>query len=165
MLQRLIHHKLYAKAEKCEFHRTSTAFLGYVISQEGVAMDDSKVRAVLKWPQPRILKELQRFLGFANFYRRFIRNFSGVAAPLTSMTKRHSMRLSWSPEAIHAFQELKERFTTAPILRHPDPELPFIVEVNQASGPQSHNAKVILLKCSHVHPTPESYQQQSVTTM
>jgi len=133
VLQRLIQHQLYAKAEKCEFHRTSTSFLGYVISHEGVAMDDSKVRAVLEWPRPRTLKELQRFLGFANFYRRFIRNFSGIAAPLTSMTKRQSTRLTWSNEAIQAFQELKERFTTAPILRHPDPELPFIVEVDASS--------------------------------
>jgi len=106
VLQRLIQHKLYAKAEKCEFHQTSTTFLGYVISREGVAMDDSKVRAVLDWPQPRTLKELQRFLGFANFYWRFIRNFSGVAAPLTSMTKQQSLRLIWSSEAVQAFQEL-----------------------------------------------------------
>lgn len=57
-------------------------------------MDDSKVRAVLEWPQPQTLKELQRFLGFANFYRWFIKNFSGIAAPLTSMTKRKSTHLT-----------------------------------------------------------------------
>lgn len=96
-------------------------------------MDKSKVRAVLEWPQPRTLKELQRFLGFANFYRRFIRNFSCIAAPLTSMTKRTSTHLTWSREALQAFQELKDRFTSAPILRHPDPELLFIVEVDASS--------------------------------
>lgn len=133
VLQRLIQHKLYAKAEKCEFHRTSTSFLGYIISREGVAMDDGKVKAVLEWPQPHTLKELQRFLGFANFYRRFIRNFSGVAAPLTTMTRRKTSRLTWSPEAVRAFQELKRRFTSAPILRHPDPELPFTVEVDASN--------------------------------
>ncbi|KAI2645676.1 Transposon Tf2-6 polyprotein [Labeo rohita] len=87
VLKRLIQYQLYAKLEKCEFHQTSTTFLGYIISQEGVAMDDGKVEAVLRWPQPKTLKELQRFLGFANFYRRFIRGFSTVAAPLTAMTK------------------------------------------------------------------------------
>ncbi|KAL0149928.1 hypothetical protein M9458_054760, partial [Cirrhinus mrigala] len=76
VLQRLITHRLYAKAKKCEFHQTAISFLGYVISSDGVAMDDSKVQAVLKWPLPTTIKELQRFLGFANFYRRFIRNFS-----------------------------------------------------------------------------------------
>ncbi len=72
VLKRLMQYQLYAKAEKCEFHQTSTSFLGYVISQEGVAMDARKFKAVLEWPQPQTVKELQRFLGFANFYRRFI---------------------------------------------------------------------------------------------
>ncbi|KAL0186709.1 hypothetical protein M9458_018379, partial [Cirrhinus mrigala] len=133
VLQRLIQYQLYAKLEKCEFQRTSTSFLGYIISPEGVAMDEKKVEAVLKWPQPRTLKELQRFLGFTNFYRRFIRNFSSVAAPLTSMTKRQTTRLTWSQEALQAFDELRVRFTSAPILRHPDPNKPFIVEVDASS--------------------------------
>lgn len=71
VLQRLISQQLYAKAEKCEFHQTSVSFLGYKISPEGVAINDSKVQAVLKWPQPNTIKELQGFLGFANFYRQF----------------------------------------------------------------------------------------------
>lgn len=96
VLQRLIQYQLYAKAEKCEFHQTKTAFLGYVISQEGVAMDDQKVRAVVDWPQPCTVKELQHFLCFANFYRRFIKNLSTVAAPLTSMTRRNASVLTWS---------------------------------------------------------------------
>ncbi|KAL0176816.1 hypothetical protein M9458_029146, partial [Cirrhinus mrigala] len=121
------------KAEKCEFHQTSTTFLGYVVSPDGVAMDNRKVQAVLNWPQPTNIKELQRFLGFANFYRRFIRNFSSVAAPLTSVTKKGGKRLSWSPAASSAFHLLKERFSTAPILHHPDPELEFIVEIDASS--------------------------------
>ncbi|KAI2644948.1 Transposon Tf2-6 polyprotein [Labeo rohita] len=133
VLQRLIQHKLYAKEEKCLFHQERIAFLGYVISPEGVAMDDSKVNAVRNWPRPKTLKELQRFLGFANFYRRFIRNFSSIVAPLTSMIKRGSTRLTWSPDALQAFQGLRQHFTTAPILRHPDPQVPFVVEVDAAS--------------------------------
>lgn len=133
VLERLIQHQLYAKAEKCEFHQTRTSFLGYIIGQEGVAMDERKVKGVLDWPLPQTLKELQRFLGFANFYRRFIRNFSIIAAPLTAMTKRHSTRLKWSEEAEQAFKELKSRFTSAPILHHPDPEHQFIVEVDTSN--------------------------------
>ncbi len=133
VLQRLLTHQLYAKIEKCDFHQTSVSFLVYVISSRGVAMDDKKVQAVTDWPQPVTLKELQRFLGFANFYRRFIRNFSTVAAPMTSMLKRGRQRLMWTPAAIAAFQKLKERFTTAPILHHPDPEREFTVEVDASS--------------------------------
>ncbi|KAL0182333.1 hypothetical protein M9458_021708, partial [Cirrhinus mrigala] len=133
VLQRLIEHQLYAKEEKCQFHQESIAFLGYVISPEGVAMDDNKVNAVRNWPRPKTLKELQRFLGFSNFYRRFIRNFSTVAAPLTSMIKKGDARLTWSPIAVQAYHDLRQRFTTAPILRHPDPRLPFLVEVDASS--------------------------------
>ncbi|KAI2653818.1 Transposon Tf2-6 polyprotein [Labeo rohita] len=133
VLQRLIDHQLYAKFEKCEFHRTVTSFLGYIIGSEGVAMDDKKVQAVLNWPPPTSVKELQRFLGFANFYRRFIRNFSSVAAPLTSLLRGGGKRLVWTPEAEKAFQQLKERFTSAPILHHPDPERGFVVEIDASN--------------------------------
>ncbi|KAK3570544.1 hypothetical protein QTP86_022080 [Hemibagrus guttatus] len=84
VLSRLQQHHLYAKLEKCEFHRTTVTFLGYVISQQGVEMDAVKVRAVMEWPAPTTVRELQHFLGFANFYRRFIRNYSSVVGPLTS---------------------------------------------------------------------------------
>ncbi|KAL0159166.1 hypothetical protein M9458_042891, partial [Cirrhinus mrigala] len=85
------------------------------------------------WPRPTNIKELQRFLGFANFYRRFIRNFSSIAAPLTSMVKKGSNRLSWPLAAIKAFELLKKRFTTAPILHHPDPEHEFVVEIDASN--------------------------------
>ncbi|KAL0148771.1 hypothetical protein M9458_055949 [Cirrhinus mrigala] len=133
VLQRLISHQLFAKEEKCEFHRDKVTFLSYIISSEGVAMDDKKVNAVLNWPRPTTLRELQRFLGFANFYHRFIRHFSTVAAPLTAMVKKSTSRLSWSQPALQAFDYLRRRFSTAPILHHPDPDKPFIVEVDASS--------------------------------
>ncbi len=133
VLQQLIDNQLYAKIEKCEFHQTVISFLGYIISTEGVAMDDKKVASVLNWPQPTTVKELQRFLGFANFYRRFITNFSTLAAPLTTMRRGGKQRLPWSPSASRAFQHLKERFTSAPILHHPDPKLEFIEEVDASN--------------------------------
>ncbi|KAI2667413.1 Transposon Tf2-6 polyprotein [Labeo rohita] len=118
---------------KCEFHLAKISFLGYVISSEGVAMDERKVNAVQNWPRPTTPKELQRFLGFSNFYRRFICHFSSVAAPLTAMVKRGTSRLTWSQPAIQAFNDLHQRFTTAPILHHPDPDRPFVVEVDASS--------------------------------
>uniref|UniRef100_A0A3B1JLN1 ribonuclease H n=1 Tax=Astyanax mexicanus TaxID=7994 RepID=A0A3B1JLN1_ASTMX len=130
VLKRLLQMQLYVKAEKCLFHQSSVSFLGYVLSEEVIKMDSAKVEAVLSWPTPRTVKELQRFLGFANFYRRFIRGFSAVAAPLTSALKGGGKRITWDEHTEHAFQTLKDRFTSAPILRHPDPEIQFLVEVD-----------------------------------
>ncbi len=133
VLQRLIKHQLYAKIQKCEFHQTQISFLGYVISPEGVTMDDSKVHAVLNWPRPTTVKELQRFLEFANFYRRFIRNFSVVAAHLTSLLQGGKQHLNWTHTSEQSFQQLKERFTSAPILHHPNPNLEFTVEMDASN--------------------------------
>ncbi len=96
-------------------------------------MDNHKVQAVLNWPKPMTVKEMQRFLGFVNFDRRFIRDFSSIAAPLTSMTKRRGICLFWSPAADQAFGHLKECFSTAPILHHPDPKRKFVVEIDASS--------------------------------
>ncbi|KAL0154822.1 hypothetical protein M9458_049085 [Cirrhinus mrigala] len=130
VLSRLLDHQLYVKAEKCEFHVHQTSFLGYQVSHQGVKMDSSKIQAVTEWPQPSTIKELQRFLGFANFYRRFIRNYSTIAAPLTSLLKNKPKKLCWTEGADRAFSTLKASFTSAPILKHPDPELLFVVEVD-----------------------------------
>lgn len=129
VLQRLLENRLFAKVEKCEFHTQSVSFLGFVLSPEGVRMDPAKVKAVADWPTPDSRKAVQRFLGFANFYRRFIRNFSQVALPLTNLTSIHK-RFEWSPQAQTAFSELKRGFISAPILSNPDPSRQFVVEVD-----------------------------------
>ncbi len=92
-------------------------------------MDPAKVEAVADWPIPENRRAVQRFLGFANFYRRFIRNFSQVALPLTDLTSTRT-RFSWSSQAQTAFESLKIRFSSAPILTTPDPSHQFIVEVD-----------------------------------
>ncbi|KAI2646678.1 Transposon Tf2-8 polyprotein [Labeo rohita] len=130
VLRRLLAHQLYCKLEKCAFHQHSTTFLGFVISPQGVAMDPQKLEAVRSWPLPSSLKQLQRFLGFANFYRRFIQGFSATAAPLTALTKPSHGAFHLTPEAIQAFKTLCHLFTTAPVLTHPNPDKPFVVEVD-----------------------------------
>uniref|UniRef100_A0A3B1J8V2 Gypsy retrotransposon integrase-like protein 1 n=1 Tax=Astyanax mexicanus TaxID=7994 RepID=A0A3B1J8V2_ASTMX len=130
VLRRLLQHQLYVKAKKCLFHQSSVAFLGYILSKEGIEMDPTKIAAVLSWPTPRTIKDLQRFLGFANFYRRLIRGFSVLAAPLTSALRGGEKKLRWNKDTEQSFQNLKNRFTSAPILKHPNPELQFVVEVD-----------------------------------
>ena len=107
VLQRLLENQLYVKAEKCEFHRSSVPFLGVVVSAGAIEMDQQKVKAVVDWPQPTTRRELQRFLGFAHFYQRFIRNYSTLAAPLTALTST-SVHIVWSPVAERALQGLKK---------------------------------------------------------
>ncbi|CAM4525315.1 unnamed protein product [Leuciscus chuanchicus] len=127
VLEKLCADQLYLKLEKCEFHTTSVQFLGHVIDQHGIQMDQRKVDTIWNWPQPTTVKELQRFLGFANFYRKF-NNYSLISSPLTSTLKGRPKSLSFTPEASNSFQQLKEAFQTAPILAHPNPDIPFIVE-------------------------------------
>ncbi len=129
VLQRLLENQLYVKVEKCIFHSDSVPFLGQIISAEGVKVDPTKVRAVSEWPVPDSRRALQRFLGFANFYRRFIRNYSQTAAPLTALTST-CVPFRWTEQAQKAFTKLKSCFTSAPVLSVPDPELQFIVEVD-----------------------------------
>ena len=95
-------------------------------------MDPEKVRAVEEWPKPNDRNSLQRFLGFANFYRRFIRNDSSIAAPLTQLTST-KIGFRWDQVADKAFQGLRKRFTMAPILIHPNPDNQFIVEVDASN--------------------------------
>lgn len=129
VLQRLMENKLFVKKEKCEFHAETVTFLGYIVSDGQLRMDPAKVSAVADWPIPSSRKQLQRFLGFANFYRRFIRNYSQVAAPLTALTSVLRPFL-WDTDAQDAFDRLKSLFISAPILIQPDASLQFIVEVD-----------------------------------
>ncbi|KAI2666816.1 Transposon Tf2-6 polyprotein [Labeo rohita] len=133
VLTKLREHQLFLKAEKCSFHQPSTQFLGYNIDQSGISMDQGKIEAITNWPVPTSIKELQRFLGFSNFYRRFIDKYSDVTSPLTSLLKGKPKTLLWNPESSRAFHELKTAFTSAPILIHPDPEKPFVVEVDAST--------------------------------
>ena len=132
VLKRLIEHDLYVKAEKSVFHAESVLFLCFIIAPGKVQMDPAKVTAVAEWPTPDSRKKVQQFLGFANFHRRFVRGFSAIAAPLHVLTSTQ-VQFHWSPEAEMAFQTLKHRFTTAPILTLPDPQRQFVVEVDESN--------------------------------
>uniref|UniRef100_A0A8C5R8C8 Gypsy retrotransposon integrase-like protein 1 n=1 Tax=Leptobrachium leishanense TaxID=445787 RepID=A0A8C5R8C8_9ANUR len=129
VLTRLRTHRLYAKIEKCVFEADEIEFLGFFLTPGRLAMDHKKVAAISNWPTPTDKKAVQRFIGFANFYRRFIQGFSSIILPLTGLTKQQT-KFCWSTEAQQAFNALKHRFSTAPILVLPDPLRPYEVEVD-----------------------------------
>lgn len=129
ILQRLRDAGLQVDVQKCSFGVTEVRYLGLIITTKGVQMDMEKVSAVLDWAIPKTVKDVQAFLGFANFYRRFIQGFSRLAYPLTQLTKK-DQPFKWTPKCQEAFNGLKKAFTSAPILLHFDPEKQVVVETD-----------------------------------
>ena len=109
VLKRLREHGLYAKLEKCTFECNQEEFLGYVISSKGISMDPAKVKTVVEWQTPGSLWDVQCFLGFANFYRKFIQHYSKLILPLTQLTRK-GQSFVWSEEADMSFKSLKNAF-------------------------------------------------------
>ncbi|MBW0494406.1 hypothetical protein O181_034121 [Austropuccinia psidii MF-1] len=128
-LQRLRNNDFLSKASECVFHASSVEYLGYVVSSDGLKIDCSKVQQILNWPQPKNIKALQSFLGFANFYCCFIKNYFKKITSLTILLNKDSAFIS-NEEALSQFQILKEAFNTSPILSHFNPSLPTIVETD-----------------------------------
>ena len=131
VLKRLRKHKLYLKPEKCEFEQTKIEYLGLIISHDHTEMDPVKIAGVAQWPTPTSKKEVQSFLGFVNFYRRFIQNFSHIARPLFNLTKNNTP-WRWSEAEQQAFEALKMKVTSAPILAFPDDHQPYRIEADSS---------------------------------
>ncbi|GJW00415.1 putative nucleotidyltransferase, ribonuclease H [Tanacetum coccineum] len=110
--------KLYAKFSKCEFWLQQVAFLGHIVSADGIIMDPSKVEAITKWPRPTTVTEVRSFLGLAGYYRCFVKGFSRLALPLTQLMRK-SEKFVWTDERQESFEELKRRLVSAPILTLP----------------------------------------------
>ncbi|KAJ1038216.1 hypothetical protein NDA10_006570 [Ustilago hordei] len=132
VLTRLRSNRLFAKLSKCEFHTKTVEFLGYIIKLTGIEMDPEKVRTVKEWPMPESIHDIQRFLGFANFYRRFIAHFAHIAKPLTALVKpiEWFKKFKLPEEAQQAFHKLIQAFTSAGVLQHFDYHLPTRLETD-----------------------------------
>jgi hypothetical protein len=161
VLSRLRQHRLYAKPSKCLFAQSSVPFLGHVVSATGIHTDPSKISSLTAWPQPQCAAQLASFLGLANYYRRYVHNFSTVASPLYDLLKRpdhtkftrgstakasqHQRRLSSKPSTqpwtdtqwtqLHtlAFTTLKTALSSPPALAYPDPQLPFHISADASN--------------------------------
>jgi hypothetical protein len=151
VLSKLRKFNLYAKLEKCEFHKPSIEFLGYIVSAQGLSMSPEKIQSILDWKAPTTVTAVQSYLGFCNFYRKFINNYSALAKPLTDLTKK-SIPFKWTSATDEAFNNLKVAITAAPVLKHVDPSLPFILETDASdfalgsvlSQPDSHQQNAAL---------------------
>jgi hypothetical protein len=119
VFQRLRKNKLYAKFEKCEFGVSEVDFFGHRITQEGLKMDDHKVKAILDWEPPRFVPALRSFLGFASYYRKFIK-IAKIATPLTNLLKKSSGTYEWEEACNETFETLKGILMKAPVLKLPD---------------------------------------------
>lgn len=144
ILKKLKENDLYLKGEKCIFHTTKLEFLGLILEPNQISMDQVKVQGIQDWPEPKTVKQVRSFLGFGNFYRKFIAHYSELARPLVELTmtvdKQNSTEtykdgtpkkvFEWTDKHQKAFEELKRRFITAPVLRIPDPSKPFVLETD-----------------------------------
>jgi len=132
VLARLERHDLAVSLKKSVFQVDTVEFLGYIVGKSGVTMSEKKVESILNWKAPRSVKDIPIFIGFANFYRRFIENFSKICKPITDTlkTKGGKHLWYWGEEQDKAFEELKRRFTSAPILAHFYPDRKTIIETD-----------------------------------
>ena len=122
---------IQADVDKCKFYIQETKFLGLIISTKGIQIDPQKVSTILDWAQPTSLRHIRSFLGFCNFYRRFIRDFSKLAKPLTSLTKKDTP-FDWLSACQSVFDSLKKMVTKAPILAHYKQGVKTIVETDSS---------------------------------
>jgi hypothetical protein len=120
---------LHLKPEQYEFHKTEVKYLGLIISADDIKMDSAKMEKVEKWPIPENVRDVRSFLGFANFYRRFIKGYSMVAEPLTKLTRK-DQSFCWETKHQKAFDMLKHAFTIAPVLRRFDHDRDIFVETD-----------------------------------
>lgn len=144
VLQRMRAANLKLNPKKCNLFRREVCYLGHIVSADGVMTDPMKTKAVRDWPVPSTKKELRSFLGLCTYYRRFVKDFASIAAPLHALTK-DKVSFSWDESCSESFDQLKDALTSTPVLTYPDPAKEFILDTD-ASGcgvgavlSQSHN--------------------------
>lgn len=148
VLEILRENKLYLKPEKCKFEKKETEYLSLIVSGGKVRMDPAKIKAIVDWPTPKNKKELQSFLGFCNYYCRFIEFYSGTAIPLTRLTGK--VEWKWETEQAYAFTELKRKLSSKPILAMPKEDGKYRVEADASDF--AHGALLSQLQNGKWHP-------------
>lgn len=126
VLETLREKKLYGKFKKCEFWLDRVMFLGHIVTKDGISADPAKVEVIVNWERPASVTEVRSFLGLAGYYRRFVKGFSSIAAPLTNLTKKN-VKFNWDEACEKSFQELKSHLVTAPVLTLPSEGGGFVI--------------------------------------
>ena len=149
VLQCLHDNDLFAHPEKCSFDKTEVEYLGMFVNRDGIRMDDSKVKAITDWPVPTTVRGVRSFLGLANFYQCFIKDYATLAKPLTDLTQKDKA-FTWGDTEANTFASLKTRFTSAPILAYPDNDCQFRLETDALDF--TTGAVLSILKGNKWHP-------------
>jgi hypothetical protein len=126
VLQCLREHKLYGKLSKCSFYQSKIHYLGHVLSDEGIAVDPTKVEAIMESPTPTNVPEVHSFMGLVGYYRWFVEGFSKIENPIMELPKKNK-KFVWTKKCTEELQRLKELLTTTPILKVPDMDVDFLV--------------------------------------
>ena len=158
VLRRMEENDLYIKPEKYVWKVKEIDFLGLVMGAEEIKMQEEKVTGVLKWPRPKTVKEVQKFLGLANYYRRFIKDFAKLAKPLHKLVRKDE-KWNWEEEQKAAFKELKRVFTMRPVLVAPDLDKEMRVE---ADALEYTTGGVLLIKCEDKKWRPVAFISKSL---
>ena len=162
VLDVLREHKLLAKMSKCEFFASQVEYLGHVVSAHGISVDPAKVKAITDWPVLRSKTEVRSFLGLANYYRRFIENFSAITAPLSALVHDSAPEnVEWSPTLDRAFAKVKYVLTHAPVLRTYDPNLKCILITDASSSHEAIGA--VLMQDDGKGPRPIEYYSRKMS--
>ena len=132
MLHRIKDVGLKLQPAICRFFRKAVSYLGHVVSEQGVAVDPSKVDKIKSWPIPTSSREVQQFLGLANYYCRYIKGFAEMVKPLHKLTERNTP-FKWSLESENAFSTLRSKLTTTPVLAYPDFSQQFILDTDASN--------------------------------
>jgi hypothetical protein len=160
VLQVLRENKLFCKLSKCHFKKKELAYLGYVLSDQGISMDPRKVEAIKSWPVPKDVHGVQMFLGFANFYRKLIPSFAELTVPITRLLKKDN-KFEWGKEQQQAFESIRDAFCSPAVLEHPDEEKAFVVECDASkfaiAGVLSQNDEYGILR-------PVAYYSRQLTS-
>ena len=161
VLWQLCTNSLFAKLEKCEFYTESTEYLGYQLSPSGLTMSLEKVKSIQDWPKPQKIKDMQSFLSFANFYRHFIHNYSGIITPLTHFTHK-GIPWNFSDSCCSAFQNLKDTFISTPILTYWVLDTPIIIETDASDYAITG---ILSICCPDKEIRPVIYYSQTLSTL
>lgn len=144
VFSRLAAYNLKLKPQKCEFFKTKTTYLGHVVSSEGIHADPAKTEAVMKWPIPKNVKDVRKFLGFVGYYRRFVKGFSSIARPLNDLLIGHPTKknkgksqkktpFQWTEIHQKSFEKLKKTLANPPVLAYADYSRPFVLHTDASS--------------------------------